>query len=165
MNTDNNRNRVKGAKGSDQSKLRGVLYADANKCYSQAMNSGFYIEAISLCESMITDRIEALLQTIIHHEEPSQVRTESLGRSMRKLKKRIPEQKLDEYNSHLSRIKEWADDRNEAIHSFVKVTHGNFDIKVDDRKKNAKKTAENGMTLFRTWDAFTRKEIVRLKRD
>ena len=77
----------------------------------------------------------------------------------------MPQPKPEGYDSISERIKKWMEDRNEIIHGFVKVTHGNLDMKVDDRKNKAEKTAEDGLELFREWDNFTKKEIGRLKRD
>lgn len=148
MNTDEIRDRIEGEKGSDQNKLRFELYTDAIERHSQAMKSGFYLEAISLCESMIADRTEALSQTILH-ESSSIVHTQSLGRAIRDLDEQMPQPKPEGYDSISERIKKWMEDRNEIIHGFVKVTHGNLDRKVDDRKNKAEITAEDGLELFR----------------
>ena len=66
--------RVAGEKGSEQNELRSTLYCKAIERCTQAIKSGFHLEAITLCESMIADRIEALLQTIDHgHSNPAYV--------------------------------------------------------------------------------------------
>ena len=43
------------------------------------------------------------------------------------------------------------------------VSNENSDKSVEDRKIHLKETAETGYTLFRDWDAWTRKEIQKIK--
>ena len=43
------------------------------------------------------------------------------------------------------------------------VSNENSDKSVEDREIHAKETAETGYKLFRDWDAWTRKEIQKIK--
>ena len=61
--------RVSGGKGSDAGAVRNELYKAAWVRYNEAMSAGFYLEAITIVDSLITDRIEAYTQHLMHFED------------------------------------------------------------------------------------------------
>lgn len=54
--------RLTGGKGTKASLQRQELYRLANEQLEAAYSNGFYIECVSICESIIADRLEARLQ-------------------------------------------------------------------------------------------------------
>jgi len=60
--------RVSGEAGSPQNTLRGSLYTEALSRIKSGLKDNRYFEVVSLCDTIITDRFEALSQTLIHPE-------------------------------------------------------------------------------------------------
>ena len=61
--------RLAGEKGSEQNKLRAELYRYAHERLEEASEQGMLFEVIALCDMLITDRIEAYCQYLLHDED------------------------------------------------------------------------------------------------
>ena len=69
--------------------------------YNEAMSAGFYLEAITIVDSVITDRIEAYTQHLMHFNETHQ-QVESLGNALTALNIARQEKQIaddDEYKA------------------------------------------------------------------
>ena len=157
--------RVEGMAGSSQNKLRQDLYKNAVRRIVKAIEVDAFIEAVALCDSMITDRAEALSQAMLNYE-PENFPTTSIVDAMAFVDSSY-KQKNQTRSAELvdlsERIKDWAKNRNIVLHQFVIVSNENVEKTVEDREIHAKETAETGYKLFRDWDAWTRKEIQSIK--
>ena len=111
--------------------------------YKKAMKEGFYIEAIALMESAISDRLESTLNYLNPNSDYSY---ETIGRLANALLK------ANYYSEDtLNEIKIWAKTRNEAIHQMVKLLPDQSKS-FQDRYDDLKHCAEEGYSLFRKVD-------------
>ena len=153
--------RVVGGKGSDAGIVRHELYKVAWARYNEAMSAGFYLEAITLVDSVITDRIEAYTQHLMHYEEKHQQVT-SLANAMAAMdiareERQIP--KDAEYKNLRAAVSKFYEGRNKAVHNFAILSNANAEQTADDRLKDAQKTAEDGRAVFNLVNAYTRKQM------
>jgi hypothetical protein len=165
VNKDASKVRVKGMTGSPQNRLRKDLYKNAVRRIVKAIEVDAFIEAVALCDSMITDRAEALSQAVLN-DEPKNFPTTSIVEAMTFVGssyKQKNQTRSPELVDLSERITDWAKNRNIVLHQFVIVSNDNINKTVEDREIHAKETAETGYKLFRDWDAWTRKEIKRIK--
>lgn len=153
--------RVTGGKGSDAGAVRYELYKAAWTRYNEAMSAGFYLEAITIVDSVITDRIEAYTQHLMHFEEKHQP-VESLGMAIQALNLARQDKQIAtdaEYKAIRKAVTKFYEGRNKAVHNFVILTNANAEMSVDDRINQAKDTAENGREVFNLVNAYTRNQI------
>lgn len=114
--------------------------------YHLAMSQGFYIEAISLMESLISDRLESLANELSGSENYSYATLEKLliflcGRNQAL---QLP----DNLKDVLNEICIWKNERNRAIHEMAKEINHSF----ADNYDALEDTADEGYTLFRKLD-------------
>lgn len=130
--------------GEDRyNQIKGGIYQ-----YNKALKEGFYIEAIALMESAISDRMESTLNYLYPYMDYSFGTIGRLADSLMKTEcfsKRL-----------LTDIKEWARKRNDAIHQMVKLLPDN-DKSFQERYEELKECAEEGKRLFRRLDNEKRK--------
>ena len=153
--------RVVGGKGSDAGLARHELYKVAWERYNEAMSAGFFLEAITLVDSVITDRIEAYTQHLMHYEAKHQQVT-SLANAMAAMdiareERQIP--KDAEYKNLRAAVSQFYEGRNKAVHNFAILSNANAEQTADDRLKDAQKTAEAGKVVFNLVNAYTRKQM------
>ncbi len=140
---------VNDGEGSDVAKHRQSLYQRCIAQYNEALGAEFYIEAVAIIESLLSDRLESRLAAI-HGQEELRRQFSTVGKLACELKGRRlgePPEARDVY----SEINQWASERNKVIHQLVKLEEGEIP-NWDERYKRARKTAEAGMTLFRKLD-------------
>ena len=153
--------RVSGGKGSDAGAVRNELYKAAWVRYNEAMSAGFYLEAITIVDSLITDRIEAYTQHLMHFEDKHQ-QVESLGNAMAALNIARQDRQIaddDEYKAIRKAVMKFNEGRNKAVHNFVILSNANAEMSVDDRINQSKNTAEYGREVFNLVNAYTRKQM------
>jgi hypothetical protein len=147
--------RLEGGKDTTVARLRYELYRSANEQFKAAFEAGFYIECVSICESIISDRIEARLQFLRRGtNKPSHI--DSLGRLLKQVTDIEPEDQIELRAAYVS-IREWGNARNETIHQFVKVTDQNPLANPKERIQQAKTAARQGVRLMRRISALVRK--------
>ena len=147
--------RLEGGMDTTVARLRYELYRSANEQFKAAFEAGFYIECVSICESIISDRIEARLQFLRRGtDKPSHI--DSLGRLLKQVTDIEPEDQVELRAAYAS-IREWGNARNETIHQFVKVTEQNQDLDGNGRVRNAKTAARDGIRLMKMISALVRK--------
>lgn len=118
--------------------LKADLISSAFTRAKRAIKTGFYIEAIAIEESLICDRLEAILARV----SKTEVKISTIGKLLGHLK---PFEVLPEDLSEDLRL--WQQHRSQAIHQIVKVTSTESS---DWRKrlKFTKLTAIDGLQLF-----------------
>ena len=117
----------------------------------KAIDAGFYVEAIALCESIIADRLESLANQI---SQSSKYSYETMGKLTDYLSG-VKQRTLltQEIVSVVNEIKDWTKKRNSAVHEMAKNIEGTF----MEKYTNLKETAEEAIKLFRKLDNEIRK--------
>ena len=120
----------------------------------KAIEGKFYLEAITIQESIITER---LLNFVIRNSIVS-INEDELYRQIVSLSKLIDYSKcyFDDENLH-EELNSFRMSRNECIHAMVKSYPGKPTINVSDFQKLAKETSLNGRILTRKVDAWHRR--------
>jgi len=131
-------------------KQRQDLYRCAYKRIKDAVEAGFMLEAITLCESVIADRMEAR-RACIHDQKESKRKFGTLGSLIKDLRGQAKGSFADpnsEIQDVYTKISEWANRRNEALHEMVKLSE--FDqTNWDVRYEGLHKVARDGKRLAR----------------
>jgi len=130
-----------------------TYYASIER-YQQALENKYYIECISLMESLIADRLESLANQISESRDYSYKTLERLLEFLQghKQKYLLNEDMLQS----LEHIVNWKNDRNKAIHEMAKLTD-NLNEQFSTRYANLKNIANEGYNLFRELDNSIRK--------
>lgn len=124
---------------------RYTLYKQAISQFNRAIEQGFYLEAITICESMISDRLES---RCVELNKPQGF--EPLGKLIKTLKQVEVDNELREVV--ISDLDEWRKSRNTALHEIVKFEKGEFPD-WENRVEASKEYAEEGMLIFRKIDS------------
>ena len=127
------------AKSSPEiNRLKSELISSAYKRAQRAIRSGFYIEAIAIEESLICDRLEAILSRVSQAE----VKISTIGRLVDTLKpyNALPLELTEE-------LRVWQKHRSQTIHQIVKVTNAESSDWLS-RLRFARTTAVDGLQLF-----------------
>lgn len=152
--------RVPGEKGSSQNELRGELYSSAFSHIKDAYDKGFYIECVSIIDSMITDRLESYCQFLSHNDD-KQFAATSVFDAMRNVGTLTKEKGVRDNEFYVinEKIEKWSAQRNRAIHGFVIVREDSKGDDFNKRKQVAKDAADEGLRLVREVMSYTQKRI------
>ena len=130
------------------------LYAKSLERIAKAIEDGYALEAITLLESLIADRLESRLASI-HDQKAEKRKFSTLGNLTQELKgKKAGEPK--EAVKLFKRVDDWADLRNEAVHEIAKLREGSSK-KWETKYKKAVKAAKEGIELFNDLSAEVQK--------
>ena len=135
-------------------KKKARRYAFALERTSKALDSGFYLEAITLCESMIADR---LLSSLARREQRIVRRNKGLGWLIAEhingesLQKSATSKGKTEADVFLA-LDRWREERNELLHGIAKCAPGDQLSNPPALMARAKGAAEEGIRLFRLLD-------------
>lgn len=139
---------------SAPAQTRRKFYANAIDRIKTAIKEGYPLEAITLLESMMADRLEARL-ACISNQEAEKRKFSTLGRLSRELCGNASHES-DDAKTVYEEVQEWASQRNESLHEMVKLAEGDAkDWKA--KLKEAHSTAKDGLKLFRQLDVLVRK--------
>lgn len=133
--------------GSGVGTKRYALYRNAYEKIAEALAKGFYIECIAICESIISDRLEAR-RACLHPADITKHRFDNLGNLTAKLW--VEEKSTDPLVKALYKdIDDWREKRNSAVHEIVK--QGGTEAMSDwlARYRSLKSTAQEGVKLCR----------------
>lgn len=155
--------RFAGEKGSEHNKLRSELYRYAHERLEEASEQGMLFEVIALCDMLITDRIEAYCQYLLHDED-MQFPTESGHQAINflgvALKDNAPQVSSSKNWQDLQRrLRSFFDGRNFALHSFVLIKNAVKDASLTERVEFIETISEEGLKLVRETDAFVKKQV------
>ena len=120
-------------------KLRYETYKGVLSKYKKAMEVGCYLEAITLMESIIFDRLASIVNEINGKDIPTKM---SFGKLIKKTRD------IEFLSSYTEGLKKWKDNRNSAIHGMAKSLEPGFNEKYNATKE----VAEIGCELFRKVD-------------
>ena len=129
-------------------KLRFTLYKKAIEQFNSAIEAGFYLEAITICESLITDRLESRCGEL---GQPQAFK--NLGVLIRKLREIEVDNTLRQMID--LDLDNWRRNRNTALHEIVKFEKGEIP-NWESRFEASKVYAEEGIVVFRSIDSRLR---------
>ncbi|NVK05823.1 MAG: hypothetical protein HWD92_13440 [Flavobacteriia bacterium] len=155
--------RLSGEKSSPQNRLRSELYRFAHERLDEASEQGMHFEVIALCDMLITDRVEAYCQYLLHNED-MQFETMSANLAIEALEVALKDSATDvkesgELKAMSKRLRDFANARNTCLHSFILVKNAAKDVSLAERIAFLEETAEEGYVLVREIDAFVRARI------
>lgn len=138
---------------------RYVLFRGAAHRISTAVNEGFYLEAITLIESILAERLEKRAQYLyktlsIKSKEINKVKDgfQCLGPLIIAINKH---ERSQDVLMALKEIDAWRESRNRALHEMVKIgslTRDPWQERIDE----ARKIAVNGITVLLKYDKIDR---------
>lgn len=120
-----------------------------------SIEKGFYLEAISLCESLITDRLESRLNYLTKSDNYA---FETLGKLQIEIRNKETNQELIKMmipNSGDFDI--WRNKRNQALHAMAKIADGDkreWENKLEECKTIALKGEKLRKEIFRIIDSL-----------
>jgi hypothetical protein len=148
------------------SKLKRAPKGNAGKyyCYKEAwdrirnaLKRGFYLEAVTLEESIISDRLISYLKWV--GAIKSQNGYPSFRNLINKWKKQNSYGMADDECSNLqTKVDKWRENRNEVVHGIVKSYPCPVPRSINNFLKMAKCTAQEGAKLARLICNWTRKK-------
>jgi len=125
---------------------KGASFTYAFRRINESLKSGYYLEAVTLSESIISDR---LLSFVKHHQKDENVKTpfHKLIKSAKKLNKTavVTKDGTDLFDA----LDEWRDKRNKCIHAVAKSEPGEPTRPVDVFLEMAEQCAIEGKVLAR----------------
>ena len=135
-------------------KQKSQRYAFAHERMKLALEQGFHLEAITICESMISDR---LLSSLDRHRGVTRNARWGLHRL---INAHLDETVLDRSSTAngeklidvFSALRAWKDERNELLHGIAKCLPGDEVHSNSVLMERAKRAAQDGLRLFRHLD-------------
>lgn len=144
MNSQSTRRRAVALKGSSTGKQRYDLYRSVYARINQAIEQGFMLEAITLEESLISDRLESICGMLS--------KKDFSFRTFGTLRSRIHQLDSGELKILVcGELANWFKDRNKAIHEMAKIEEGDTQT-WEDRMKKLDTIAKKGLALLRKVD-------------
>jgi len=144
-------------------------YSEAWVRIKKARGSGFYLEAVTLEESIIADRLVSFLVCIGEIQAESRVEKCSFGQLIQLWTKRVPQSIPVRYFPDLRfAVEEWRKHRNQVVHGMVKSVPGAQHCDVLDFLKEAEFVAFQGEALARAvsdWVRKAKKESIKARQD
>lgn len=140
--------------GNDIGKKRQQLYKDAYLRISQAIESGYFLEAITICESIIADRLEARLAWV-HQQNVDKRRFSTVGKLTQELCGAKLNESVDAIEIYRS-VGVWADKRNKAMHQMVKLPEAGHET-WEEKYLVSEKAAKEGLKLSKQVSQLVRK--------
>lgn len=131
--------------GNGVGKLRQAIYASGMSRIREAIEKGYALEAIALCESMMADRLEAR-RAWKRNQAVEHRKFDSLGRLARAL--RTDSTEPEDARKIYDEVVAWADERNEALHQMFKLAEGPIRV-WSDRYEEVECVATRGFALSR----------------
>ena len=138
-------------------------YREAWARIKQAQDNDFFLEAITIQESIISDRLISFLSRPGASNSFTGARENGKFVSFQKLIQHWRSEfplgiKSGEYPSLIDAVNQWREARNSAIHAIVKSDYGEPTKQIDSFLQEAKKVAEDGENLAREVCAWQRRE-------
>jgi len=140
-------------------------YSEAWVRIKKARGSGFYLEAVTLEESIIADRLISFLVCVGAIQAESRVEKCSFGQLIQLWTKRIPQPiPVEHFPDLRSAVDDWRDHRNRVLHSMVKSMPGAQHPDVLDFLKQAEFVAFQGEALAHAvsdWVKKAKKQFIK----
>jgi hypothetical protein len=129
--------------------VQGALFRLAYKRAQRAIEAGFYLEAVALCESLILNRIEVVLR----HSAGVEYDKFSVGKAL----SNVETHKVPVFDKELlAETKIWVKGRNYLSHHFAQVDT-ELALSWRGRLAMASDSATRGLSLANRWSKESRK--------
>lgn len=139
------------ANNEEVGQLRYDTYRKSISRIKSSIDAGYYLEAITLTESLIADRLESRLN---HLTKSSDFSFRTLGALQKGIRNNESNNDLIALvEKEKGKLDKWRESRNKALHRMAKIEEGD-DSNWEDKMKLCKDIAEKGEEL--------RKEIFKL---
>lgn len=141
---------------------RRQIIASSYDWIKHSIANGFYLEATTIVESLISDRLESRLSFLMG----TNIGFQNLQNLIDKTHKEDTdsELKLILRNKNTQKtdldLEDWTKIRNQVLHEIGKLEDSNF-LSWEDRLKKAKNSAEEGLKLLRKLD----KRVTQLRKE
>lgn len=133
---------------TDKNHIKGVSYKVAFERIKKANEEGFYFEVITLCESIISDRLQSYASGV-GSPKPKKAR-ESFYDLIEACQKYADKSaSAQETIDLMAALDVWRRKRNEAVHQFAKSLPGEPTVEVEVALGEAKAAAKQGASLAR----------------
>jgi hypothetical protein len=139
------RERANSSLDGNVGKERYELYKSAFTWIKEAIDNGYYLEAISIVESLICDRLESHLSFLLGKD----FSFKTLGALINTVKQHETNSSLR--SLILDDLDKWRKSRNRAAHEMVKIEAGK-QISWSERVRINELTATEGLALLRKID-------------
>jgi hypothetical protein len=139
------RKRALAQSGSVHGRVRHSLYSHAYARIKDALAHGFYLEAITLAESLVSDRLEHRLTFLKKHD----FSFKTLGKLISEIRTIESDQILKDLV--LGPLDKWRDKRNGALHEMAKIADGDHPT-WEARMTGLEVIAKNGLATLRAVD-------------
>jgi hypothetical protein len=130
---------------------RRALIAESFAWIQKAIDEGFYVEAVSLIESLAADRLESRLSYLIEYN----VGFQNLNTLIEKTYKEEHDEQLksilkatDSSTEVLDNLSDWNKARNKIIHEIGKMEDQNY-VPFHEKRNKAKQVAVAGFALLK----------------
>ncbi len=136
-----------------------LSYKEAWSRIKKAQEQGFYLEAVTLEESIITDRLISYLVGVGAIERAAEIRKyPGFAKLIQIWKKQNPTPiNTRTYCDLQTAVEQWSRQRNKIVHGMVKSHPGTATDNVIDFLEEAKLIAEEGKTLARVVSYWVKK--------
>ena len=141
----NKRTRAIASPGSATAKARAEMYKAAYSRITESSKAGFHLEAITIIESLISDRLESRLTFVLQRDFSFQ----HLGSLITKARQVETDQTL--LNLVGIDLDNWRKSRNRALHEMAKIAEGDTST-WQDRVNGLVPISESGMKILRAID-------------
>src|SRR4051794_20891903 len=126
MGANHKRPRGKAYSGKGYGSLRYRLFKSAGPHIEKSVREGYYCEAITIIESVVTDRLESRLSYL----KQENIGFQTLGDAIRLLQRCETDSKLI---AILDDLDKWREKRNGALHELAKIEDGKPMIEWEQR--------------------------------
>ncbi len=139
-------------------------YSAAWDRMTDAIDAGFYLEAVAIQESMMFDRIRSFLEYVVQEEIVDET---PFGRVVRRWEAELntdSKRQLSKWENDgdlPKRILDWIGTRNVVVHKMARSRPGTPTMPVDQFLALAKSAAEGGAILCREISEWHRKQRAR----
>lgn len=137
------RTRAIATPGSEIAKARAAMYKSAYSRIAESSKAGFHLEAITIIESLISDRLESRLTFVLQRDFSFQ----HLGSLITKARQVETDPTL--LNLVDQDLDKWRKSRNKALHEMAKIADGDTSS-WQDRVNGLVPISEEGLKLLKT---------------
>jgi hypothetical protein len=145
------RKRALATTGTTVGRQRNDLYRSAWKRINEAIENGYHLEAITLIESLVSDRLESRASHLRPHDD---VTFKPLGDSINKL--RDIEKDVEFRDLVNIEVRAWKELRNKALHEMAKLEDGDLGT-WEERIATLPPISTEGLSILRRVDNQVRK--------
>ena len=139
------RTRALASPGSVVGRTRYNLYRRAYARIDDALATGYYLEAVALIESLLSDRLEHRLAVVMKKD----FSFKTLGTLIQQVKKFETDQSLR--STVTGPVDAWRDKRNKSLHEMVKIANDD-EATWESRLTAIGETAREGLKVLRAVD-------------